>query len=191
MNAKSHREVTDWVLCMSGYTADQALRASIVAESAKVDEYRDLELVDVEGLSSDARDDPHKDDAWYVAEDIPRYAHTLPLLGTKCHTAFNHFIDIKKGPGQFDDYDGYSYCKGSASRGEYKLDLGPRPDEAIIWYPNDEYVRAPGQSWYRGCSPSVERYSFPAGTSTSRAGGMRPQHSHRDVGELVRASAGR
>lgn len=162
MNANSHRNVTDWALRLARYTDSQTLQAAIVEEAANVDTYKDLELVDVEGLSSDARDDPHHDDPWYVADDIARYSHSFPGLGDKCHTAFNHFIDIKKGPGQFDDYDGYSYRKGSASRGEYELIAGQRVDEALNWWLNDEYVHAPGQRWYRGCSPSVERYSFPA-----------------------------
>jgi hypothetical protein len=161
MNASGHRMVTDWVLRMSNYTSDQSLRAAVVEESAKADEYRDLELVDVEGASSNPRDNPHKDAPWYVADDIPRYSHSFPGLGTFCHAAFNQFIDIKKGPGEFDDYDGYSYRKGSASRGEYELVVGQRVDEALNWWLNDEYVHVPGQPWYRGCSPSVERYSFP------------------------------
>lgn len=47
----------------------------------------------------------------------------------------------------------------SASRGEHELVFGQRVDEALNWWLNDEYVHAPGQPWYRGCSPSVERYS--------------------------------
>ena len=34
-------------------------------------------------------------------------------------------------------------------------------DEFINWWLNDEYVHVPGDEWYRGCSPAVERYSAP------------------------------
>lgn len=138
-----------------------------------MDEYRDLEFVDVEGIG-EARDDPHRDDPWYAAvDDEAHYAED-----GYCLTAFNHFIDIQKGPGLFDDYDGYAYHRGSACRGQFqdaadaasgfwaallakisgfKVDAGL----AGYWF-NDEYVHAPCHPWYRGCSPAVERYSFPA-----------------------------
>ena len=37
----------------------------------------------------------------------------------------------------------------------------------MYWF-NDEYVHALCHSWYRGCSPSVERYSFPTRYQTVR-----------------------
>lgn len=144
----------------------------LVKEAPAVDDYYDLEFVDVEGgIGSGGRDDPHKDE-WDAIDDEPHYTEEGMNL-----TAFNHFIDIKKGPGLFDDYDGYSYNKGSASRDQYQSAsdaasgtlaklmgkiTGFKVDEGINWWLNDEYVHAPGQQWYRGCSPSVERYSFPS-----------------------------
>jgi len=146
--------------------------AKLIQEVPEVDHYNDLEFVDVEGgIGSGGRDDPHKDE-WDAIDDEPHYTEEGMNL-----TAFNHFIDIKKGPGLFDDYDGYAYKKGSGSKDQYQKAseaapssiarllakiTGYKVDEGINWWFNDEYVHAPGQSWYRGCSPAVERYSFPA-----------------------------
>jgi hypothetical protein len=92
-------------------------------------------------------------------------------------TAFNHFIDIKKGHGFFDDYDGYSYKRGSASKDEYQESIektdgffaslaasisGCKVDEGLTgWWYNDEYVHINGQPGYNNCSPSLEAYSYP------------------------------
>ncbi len=147
-------------------------QGDVIREAWKVDDYEDLEFVDVEGgwLGDSGRDDPHDSSAW-DDDDVAHYQY-----GDRVFTAFNHFIDIKKGVGIFDDYDGYSYRKGSASRDEYQdaddvaegfweelfASLsGKEVDEGINWWFNDEYVHAPGQPWYRGCSPAIERYSFP------------------------------
>jgi hypothetical protein len=154
-------------------------RRKVEFHAWNTDNYRDLEFVDVEGsgIFSDARDNPHKDE-WWADNDDPHYEFN----GRK-FTAFNHFIDIKKGHGTFDDYDGYSYKRGSASRNEYQdmselidvtdiesgaafifTELGNmKVDEAINYYFNDEYAHAPGHKWYRRgrCSPALERYSFP------------------------------
>jgi len=141
-------------------------------ETAEVDNYRDLEFVDVEGgIGSGGRDDPHRDETWAI-DDKAHYSE-----GSRGFTAFNHFIDIRKGPGFFDDYDGYSYRKGSGCRGEFQSATDAasstaewiagvltryKVDEGVMgyWF-NDEYVHAPCHSWYRNCSPSVVRYSFP------------------------------
>lgn len=143
----------------------------LVQEVANVDRFQDVEFVDVEGGWFDnGRDDPHESSAW-DDDDIAHYQY-----GGSSFTAFNHFIDIKKGPGLFDDYDGYSYAKGSASREQYQdaddittgfWDVllanatGMKVDEGLNWWFNDEYVHVPGNPWYRGCSPAVERYSYP------------------------------
>lgn len=148
------------------------MAAENIAKAAeKVDDKNDLELVDVEVK----RDDPHdnSDSSFLDKEDIPGY---VAINGFK-YTALNHFIDIRKGSGQFDDFDGYSYQKGSASREEFEFASeeadkigdkfltfisGKKVDEGINWYYNDSYVHVQAQPWYRGCSPSTERYSFPA-----------------------------
>ncbi|KXB01456.1 hypothetical protein AKJ43_03365, partial [candidate division MSBL1 archaeon SCGC-AAA261D19] len=130
----------------------------------------------VEGTTiGGGRDNPHKDE-WDAIDDKAHYSE-----GGKKFTAFNHFIDIKKGPGLFDDYDGYSYKEGSASTDEYQSAsdanevegvetffaeilariTGYKVDEGLNWWLNDEYVHAPCHKWYKSCSPSVEKYSFP------------------------------
>lgn len=122
-------------------------------EAADVDDYYDLELVDVEGgFGNGGRDNPHEKELWAIDDK----AHYSEKLTGNIFTALNHFIDIQKGPGEFDDYDGYAYKRGSGKKTDNKLD-----SMITFWY-NDEYVHAPGQQWYENCSPSVERYSFPA-----------------------------
>ncbi|NIQ78122.1 MAG: hypothetical protein GTN93_08520, partial [Anaerolineae bacterium] len=145
--------------------------AKLIKEAPAVDDYHDLEFVDVEGgFGSGGRDNPHEDE-WDAIDDEAHYTEEGSNL-----SAFNHFIDIKKGSGAFDDYDGYAYEKGSASRDQNQKASEEtsgwfatlmakitrfKVDEGLMWWFNDEYVHAPGQKWYRGCSPSVERYSFP------------------------------
>jgi len=166
----------------------------LALQSAVVDFYRDLELVDVEGSTIDGgRDDPHKEDKSKIGEislfgvEIGIYTKTaiddIPHYSShgRNFSAFNHFIDIKKGYGRFDDFDGYSYEYGSAHRDQYQLVeeelkdwegweefMGwfveqfrrDKVDQGLNYWLNDEYVHAPGQPWYRHCSPSIERYSF-------------------------------
>ena len=170
MNSAGHCRVTEKVFQLlrdidSHHPLLNSAR-TIVNEAGKVDDYKDVELVDVEGLG---RDNPHKGSGLF--EDKAHYGYEDHNF-----TAFNHFIDIKKGAGLFDDYDGYSYRRGSASRDEYqdaddvvegfwqKLFArvsGKKVDEGLNWWFNDEYVHALGHPWYRGCSPAVEHYSFP------------------------------
>lgn len=143
----------------------------IVSGSAATDTMRDLEFVDVDL----GRDNPHSTD---LLEDSDEGHYSE---GGKNLTAFNHFIDIKKGPGRFDDYDGYSYKRGSASSEEFQdasdaIEIedvetffgeilsrisGMKIDEGLNWWLNDEYVHASCHKWYRNCSPSLDRYSFP------------------------------
>ncbi|MEM3137905.1 MAG: hypothetical protein QW760_05255, partial [Thermofilaceae archaeon] len=127
--------------------------------------------VDVEGTTiNGGRDDPHRSELFAI-DDVPHYSTSveisLPFINGEFrfnHSPFNHFIDINKGPGIFDDFDGYSYLRGSASRGHYekvpRFGIEGGRDAWVNFWFNDEYVHAPGQDWYRGCSPSISRYSF-------------------------------
>lgn len=177
VSGNSHRSLTNYALNLyskiTGRSTPIYVKSKMIMnEVAEPDNYLDLELVDVESPgASGGRDDPHVK-RWQDDDDI---AHTGAMGFV--FAAFNHFIDIKKGPGIFDDYDGYSYRKGSASRDEHqnvedayddslaefisRITGHRKVDDAINYYFNDEYVHAPGMEWYRGCSPSVERYSFP------------------------------
>lgn len=175
MNGNAHRQTTlksfDLLRAIDATHPLLSKSADIAAEAARVDDYRDVEFVDVEGgLTDSGRDDPHRSSVW----DDDDQPHTS--YDGRSFTAFNHFIDIKKGPGLFDDYDGYSYERGSAHIDQYQkasevaegfwTDLfarlsGKKVDEGINWWFNDEYVHARGQPWYRGCSPALEHYSFP------------------------------
>jgi len=164
MKPKSHRKLTKLAFELLSESLDYfPLRGSknVVAEQSYDTDYeRDLEFVDVDF----GRDDPHKDEGWLVDDDEAHYAEgSLYVIFRRNYyfTALNHFIDIRKGAGEFDDFDGYGYHRGSASRGEYEKVLGRRIDHMINWWLRDKYVHVPGSKWYRGCSPSVERYSFP------------------------------
>jgi hypothetical protein len=140
-------------------------RQALARLSGETDHFHDLEFVHVRaGL-----DDPHRRE-WMTLDDHP---HTT--ADNKSLTAFNHYIDIRKGPGRFDDYDGYSYWHGSARKDQYQnaeelvggwahlagVLAGYKVDEGLSFWFNDEYVHAPGHPWYRHCSPALERYSFP------------------------------
>jgi hypothetical protein len=127
-----------------------------------------MEFINVRAPNRDK--DPHYP-GWVPGHDIPHRSESGYSF-----TSYNHFIDVKKGEGIFDDYDGYSYERGSASSGEYQRAedatdnvwatllgkiTGKKVDEGINWWLNDEYVHAPGRSGYRpSCSPAIERYSF-------------------------------
>jgi len=151
----------------------------IANESEATDYYMDLEFVDVAGkFGSGGRDNPHEDEKWAIDDKPHKKARVLEA--DYYFTSFNHFIDIKKGPGLFDDYDGYSFRYGSASKDQHqpagdatsnfsaqfltkiagKFGISIKVDEGINWWFNDEYVHAPGQDWYKNCSPAIERYSF-------------------------------
>ena len=183
MKPPSHRALTevafDLLYEMKISVLHHHQKREIANESEAADYYMDLEFVDVGGsFGSGGRDNPHEDEAWTVDDKPHRIARVLEE--DYFFTSFNHYIDIKKGPGLFDDYDGYSYRFGSASRDEYQEagDAAPdsrvqllsriarefgvsvKVDQAINWWFNDEYVHAPGQDWYKHCSPSVTRYSF-------------------------------
>jgi len=138
---------------------------SISQASVETDDFEDMEFVHVRA----GRDDPHRGET----DKLDDRSHTSS--DRKRLTAFNHFIDIRKGPGEFDDYDGYSYFRGSAGRGEHQAAreltggwaaflanaTGWKVDQGLAFWFNDEYPHAPGHPWYRRCSPALERYSFP------------------------------
>jgi hypothetical protein len=165
MNEKSHLLATHLSARVSGLRLGRTASERLARASEATDFYQDLEFVDV----NFGRDDPHREEPGKLNDQ----AHHV--VDQRTLTAFNHFIDIKKGPGRFDDYDGYSYYRGSAqgeqfqpasnlvSRWEYIFAslTGFKVDEGIQYWLNDEYVHAPGRKWYRNCSPSLERYSFP------------------------------
>lgn len=181
MHELGHRRVTElaFLLLSEKYPSFPLLESKgiVAQESVNTDSRKDLELVDVEGGYSNARDNPHKDEPGAI-DDKPHYRKEGHFF-----TAFNHFIDIKKGPGAFDDFDGYSYYHGSASIDEYEsaseaeegsslagvlvtilehLPFAPTicVDWALNYWLNDEYVHAPGQDWYEACSPCIEWYSY-------------------------------
>jgi len=172
---ESHKRLTEYSLNLLqkiNRSMFYEAKEIIVNASPEPDNFKDLEFVDVESLSwSGGRDDPHvKTNA--DNDDVPHYESYGFVFA-----AFNHYIDIRKGPGIFDDYDGYSYKNGSASKNEYqdawdakddwrveflgRVTGHRKVDDGIAYWFNDEYVHGPGMKWYRGCSPSIERYSFP------------------------------
>jgi hypothetical protein len=169
MNALAHRITTELAANLAWRKDGRRPAPALVKELARAcvatDLWRDLEFVDVQF----GRDDPHARQ-WNKISDRP---HTVEQA--KSLTSFNHFIDIQKGPGRFDDYDGYSYFRGSAHLEEYQAakDLSGgwalllaellecKVDEGLNYWLNDEYVHAPGHRWYRQCSPALEHYSFP------------------------------
>jgi hypothetical protein len=198
MKALGHRTMTaEAFLLVRALVGNHPLlgtefKDQVVAATPATDDMTDLEFVDVESTGlrgGTGRDDPHADDRWVTAlsEDQARYKP----WGYNT-TSFNHFIDVRKGGGRFDDYDGYSYHHGSARLQQYQtvhdyiqhdaplekhglpglvgavlLQTGKptwKVDEALNWWFSDEYVHARPHQWYRGCSPAVERYSYPADT---------------------------
>lgn len=158
---------------LEGETAD----VKLVQEVVWVDDYADLEFVRVRGTAAgDARDDPHRLEGEAAGDRAHGAERGINL------TAFNHFLDIKHGPGLFDDYDGYAYRRGAAATDQFQkaADMSPdhlpklavacarmilgvtrfKVDQGLMWWFDNEYVHAPGQPWYRGCSPALQRYSF-------------------------------
>ena len=112
MKAKGHRITTDKVMDLLdqlrketgawefrlGEKEYKEFKDSIVEQSVETDELKDLELVDVDG----GRDNPHKNEL-FENSDSARYVgdYDYIIYDKKTglnFTAFNHFIDIKKGP---------------------------------------------------------------------------------------------
>jgi hypothetical protein len=160
---------------LHAYESDIAIRAR------KVDSDTDVEFVDVEGIPGPglALDDPHSSSFW----DDDDQPHTDYEGDT--FTKFNHFIDVRAQRGKFDDYDGYSFAYGSASKDEFQdaseavnsafgkilaKVLDKKVDNGLAYYFGDEYIHASCHRWYRyqpkECSPALDRYSFPANGRT-------------------------
>jgi hypothetical protein len=162
MKEESHKKLTQTLCYLLADTVEYfplfANAEEIASQAEQTDRETDLELIYVEYFR-DA--DPHdgNDKAHYYDREF------FGLLGGKHYfTAFNHFIDIRKGKENalFDDFDGYSYYHGSASKDQHEEELGDKLDHLLIgWWLNDEYVHVPGRGGYRDCSPAVVRYSFP------------------------------
>ncbi len=169
MNEIAHIKTTKLAIKIANQIAGTRLTgpkaALLAASSADPDYFQDVEFVHVKGR----RDNPHKKE-WLTLDDKAHFKS-----GGLSLTAFNHYIDIKKGPGLFDDYDGYSYYRGSAHKEQYqkagqltqglahisaKL-MGLKVDEGISYWLNDEYVHAAGRQWYKDCSPALKNYSYP------------------------------
>lgn len=72
----------------------------LTIESANVDGYLDLEVVNVDG----GIDNPHN-----LFDGLPPDQAYHKYLDRFNLSAYNHYIDIKMRVGRFDDYDGYSY----------------------------------------------------------------------------------
>jgi len=89
----------------------------VAAAAVHADYLADLEFVNVEGLG---RDDPHG--SGVPLPDLKRDRASTEALGFDL-CAFNHFMDLRKGPGRFDDYDGYSYERGSGHLGQHQTGL--------------------------------------------------------------------
>ena len=133
-------------------------RKAIVKMAINVDRQKDMELVKVTGRIRFRWDDPNNRLRFMpkVMHDTPSYSWDVKKDWPFLHwTALNHYIDIGKGPGTFDDYDGYSYYHGSAS----KMDTGMGADGAAALYLDIRYLHAPGHPFYDNCSPAIERYS--------------------------------
>ncbi len=168
MKERSHKRLTQFAFDLLSTKVDyfplEQWKNVVAQQAFDTDHVKDLEFVDVEGgIGSGGRDDPHVEE-FGVYNDVPRYVDDRLgfVFGSHNLTSFNHFIDIRKGKAEakFDDFDGYSYHHGSASKGQYEKKMGEKVDEVIQRWFNDEYVHAPGQKWYRECTPSVARYSF-------------------------------
>lgn len=190
MKGKSHKLVTEMAcnIFLEIYGNDVQLgrhclvtkKQAIIEASKKIDQFKDLEFVDVEGgIIGSGRDDPHVNNTgpFDDTSSYKKMGHDL--------TTYNHFIDIRKGTGLYDDYDGYSFYRGSASLGcdgdtsdvvgdtigncldemsfDYEKVAGADEknlDRNIMYGINDEYVHATGRKWYRDCSPALGRYSY-------------------------------
>ena len=161
MNRITHGEVTGLAFDVLAEMADIGFslggeRDAVAASARDVDVQPDLELVRVKGfLLPWAKDDPHSNE-WYIPgtfEDVPsksididtEFLDILPMLHW---TTLNHFIDIRKDePPLFDDYDGYSYERGSARKGQYQYAPSMENvgfDTAISVFLKNMYVHAPG-----------------------------------------------
>jgi len=142
-------------------------KKDIVAQAIAVDTQHDVEMVSVKGLGPHGRDDPHEK-AWYIPDHYhDRATYTIdkkekyPFI---FWTTLNHYIDLRKGPGEYDDYDGYSYYHGSGQNDQHQTLIGKSEalgiDHVTAVYLNNRYIHAPHHPHYQDCSPALERYSF-------------------------------
>lgn len=173
MKGKGHRDCTTMALDLleelDGHQVSFAEhRKKIIAHAIAVDTQHDVEMVRVKGIGPLGRDNPHQKE-WYVPEHYhDRAGYTIdkkekyPFL---YWTTLNHYIDLRKGPGEFDDYDGYSYYRGSGQDDQHQTLIGKSEtwgvDHVTAVYLNDRYIHAPHHPHYQDCSPALERYSFP------------------------------
>ncbi|NJO88732.1 MAG: hypothetical protein HC831_07015 [Chloroflexia bacterium] len=163
MKAKSHREFTKLAFdLLENEIGNYSLfhcKEAVAEDCANVDRQTDLEFVNVDG----DLDNPHADDGFFTDDDEAHKVEVaLSITGQEPEslTTFNHFIDIRKGGGIYDDFDGYSYNRGSGHKNQNEQIGGVGIDQLIHWWFNDEYVHVPGRKWYKDCSPSVAMYSF-------------------------------
>jgi len=163
MNGNSHRMTTTYALGLLEELEGHDLsfagdRRAIVKMAINVDQQKDMELVKVTGKIRFRWDDPNNRSRFMpkMMHDTPSYSWDIKKDWPFLHwTALNHYIDIGKGPGTYDDYDGYSYYHGSAS----KMAKGMGADGAAAVYLETRYLHAPGHPFYENCSPAIERYS--------------------------------
>lgn len=165
MRGKSHRLITSLAFdLVHSVTPLSFSKDDTKGWSADADTRNDMELVRVRGILDDrSRDDPHSS-SLFAIDDKPSHS-TKDILDISAFyptlhwTALNHYIDIRKDAGTFDDFDGYAYHRGSASHGQHERVGGIFVDEAITTILSTSYVHAPGHRWYRRCSKAVRRYS--------------------------------
>ena len=164
MWAKSHRRITSLAYdLVQAATSLSFPKDDVKRWAADADTRNDMELVRVRGILGEwSRDDPHafncaiNDRPSTSTKDILDISAFYPPLHW---SAMNHYIDVRKGAGTFDDFDGYAYHRGSASHGQHEKVGGVPVDAAIAGILSTSYVHAPGHRWYRQCSRAVERYS--------------------------------
>lgn len=177
MFGDTHKLVTHEAMrILNVYSNHDLLEQSSPVENAavEIDNLKDVEFISVRG-NIDNR--PHK--ISLLEMDDLRYNKMLMFS----LTTFNHFIDIGKEEGHFDDFDGYSYEKGSASKDQQQsctefvlekcsngladiladisLTAGMKTDEILhkVVF-NNHYVHILGHPEYEDCSPATENYSF-------------------------------
>ncbi len=135
-------------------------RKAIIKMAINVDIQKDMEMVKVQGMVRFRWDNPKNRRRFMpkMMHDKPSYSWDVKKDWPFLHwTALNHYIDIGKGPGTYDDYDGYSYYNGSASKISKDKKMGADGGAAV--YLDIRYLHAPGHPFYDNCSPAIERYS--------------------------------
>ena len=184
IEGKCHKDLTGLAFDLFDRVDDIHLafrdrKDAVVEESEKTDCKKDLELVKVRRWNFlGGRNDPHRR-GWFlfkIFQDIRFYQSNEfnimeGVVPDLYWTALNHYIDVRGGPGNYDDYDGYSFNHGSAHSNQRELaqrhgNVGI--DTVINTLLSGFYVHAPGRPWYDGCSESVRWYSrYSEGTTYS------------------------